>query len=56
MDKKANEVLPAGGFGTLDPDNNHGNGSHVWDEDGREYIDYLIGQDQCSLVMVTQKF
>ena len=43
--KKANEVLPAGGFGNFDPGIiiSHGNGSHVWDEDGREYIDYLIG-------------
>ncbi|GIS14658.1 MAG: hypothetical protein CM15mP117_00900 [Alphaproteobacteria bacterium] len=43
--KKANEVLPAGGFGNFDPGIiiSHGSGSHVWDEDGREYIDYLIG-------------
>ena len=38
-------MLPAGGFGNFD----HaiiiarGEGSHVWDEDGGEYIDYLIG-------------
>ena len=42
---KAKDVLPAGGFGNFD----HaiiiarGEGSHVWDEDGDEYIDYLIG-------------
>lgn len=42
---KAKDVLPAGGFGNFD----HsiiiagGDGSHVWDEDGNEYIDYLIG-------------
>ena len=42
---KAKDVLPAGGFGNFD----HaiiiarGEGSHVWDEDGGEYIDYLIG-------------
>ena len=42
---KANQVLPAGGFGNFDHSVmiSHGLGSHVWDEDGREYIDYLIG-------------
>ena len=38
-------MLPAGGFGNFD----HGiiiargQGSRVWDEDGAEYVDYLIG-------------
>ncbi|NOC84985.1 aspartate aminotransferase family protein [Ruegeria sp. HKCCD6428] len=42
---RANEVLPAGGFGNFDPGIiiARGEGSHVWDEDGNEYIDYLIG-------------
>lgn len=42
---RANEVLPAGGFGNFDPGIiiREGKGSRVWDEDGREYIDYLIG-------------
>ncbi len=42
---RANEVLPAGGFGNFDPDIiiSRGKGARVWDEDGREYIDYLIG-------------
>ena len=42
---KAKEVLPAGGFGNFDHSViiARGQGSHVWDEDGREYIDYLIG-------------
>ncbi|WP_050603958.1 aspartate aminotransferase family protein [Ruegeria sp. 6PALISEP08] len=42
---RANEVLPAGGFGNFDPGIiiARGEGSHVWDEDGKEYIDYLIG-------------
>lgn len=42
---KAKEVLPAGGFGNFDHNVviSHGEGSHVWDEDGKEYIDYLIG-------------
>ncbi|MEM7379315.1 MAG: aminotransferase class III-fold pyridoxal phosphate-dependent enzyme, partial [Pseudomonadota bacterium] len=41
----AREVLPAGGFGNFDPSViiTHGQGSHVWDADGTEYIDYLIG-------------
>jgi len=42
---RANEVLPAGGFGNFDPGIiiARGKAAHVWDEDGREYIDYLIG-------------
>ena len=42
---RARKVLPAGGFGNFDPGIiiSRGEGSHVWDEDGREYIDYLIG-------------
>ena len=42
---RANAVLPAGGFGNFDPGViiRDGKGSRVWDEDGREYIDYLIG-------------
>ena len=42
---RAQTVLPAGGFGNFDPGIviAKGEGSHVWDEDGNEYIDYLIG-------------
>ncbi len=42
---RAKEVLPAGGFGNFDPGIiiREGKGSRVWDEDGREYVDYLIG-------------
>ena len=42
---RAHAVLPAGGFGNFDPGIviSHGNGSRVWDTDGNEYIDYLIG-------------
>ncbi len=42
---RANEVLPAGGFGNFDPNViiDRGQGSRVWDMDGNEYIDYLIG-------------
>lgn len=42
---RAKEVLPAGGFGNFDPDIviARGKGSRVWDEDGKEYVDYLIG-------------
>ncbi len=42
---RAAEVLPGGGFGNFSNDIviARGAGSHVWDEDGREYIDYLIG-------------
>ena len=41
---RAKAVLPAGGFGNFDPSVfiRNGQGSRVWDEDGNEYIDYLI--------------
>lgn len=43
--ERARQVLPAGGFGNFDPNIiiSHGKGSRVWDENGREYVDYLIG-------------
>ena len=43
--ERANAVLPAGGFGNFDPGIiiREGKGSRVWDEDGKEYVDYLIG-------------
>jgi glutamate-1-semialdehyde 2,1-aminomutase len=42
---RAKAVLPAAGFGNFDPGIiiREGKGSRVWDEDGKEYIDYLIG-------------
>lgn len=42
---RAAAVLPAAGFGNFDPGIviARGEGSHVWDEDGNAYIDYLIG-------------
>jgi glutamate-1-semialdehyde 2,1-aminomutase len=42
---RAGEVLPAAGFGNFDPSLilREGKRSRVWDEDGKEYIDYLIG-------------
>ena len=41
---RAQAVLPAGGFGNFDPGffARSGKGSRVWDEDGNEFIDYLI--------------
>jgi glutamate-1-semialdehyde 2,1-aminomutase len=43
--ERARKVLPAGGFGNFDPSIfiSKGDGSRVWDEDGVEYVDYLIG-------------
>jgi len=43
--ERARAVLPAGGFGNFDASIviRNGQGSRVWDEDGNEYIDYLIG-------------
>ena len=42
---RARAVLPAAGFGNFDPSIviREGRGSRVWDEDGRDYVDYLIG-------------
>ena len=42
---RARAVLPAAGFGNFDPGIviARGEGARVWDEDGREYVDYLIG-------------
>jgi glutamate-1-semialdehyde 2,1-aminomutase len=42
--ERARKVLPAGGFGNFDPGIiiRQGKGARVWDEDGNEYIDYLI--------------
>jgi glutamate-1-semialdehyde 2,1-aminomutase len=42
---RAREVLPAAGFGNFDASVviARGEGSRVWDEDGCEYVDYLIG-------------
>jgi len=43
--ERARAVLPAGGFGNFDPGIviREGKGARVWDEDGNEYVDYLIG-------------
>ena len=43
--ERAKTVLPAAGFGNFDTDIiiREGKGARVWDENGREYIDYLIG-------------
>ena len=42
---RAREVLPAGTFGNFPAETiiTAGKGSHVWDVNGKEYIDYLIG-------------
>ena len=42
---RAKKVLPAAGFGNFDPSYviRKGEGAYVWDEDGKQYIDYLIG-------------
>ncbi len=42
---RAREVLPAAGFGNFDASVviARGQGARVWDEDGNEYVDYLIG-------------
>ncbi|MEM7693179.1 MAG: aminotransferase class III-fold pyridoxal phosphate-dependent enzyme [Pseudomonadota bacterium] len=43
--ERARAVLPAAGFGNFDPGIviARGEKSRVWDEDGNEYVDYLIG-------------
>ncbi len=42
---RAARVLPAAGFGNFDPAIviREGHGGRVWDESGREYIDFLLG-------------
>ncbi len=42
---RARDVLPGGGFGNFDPGIfiRNGKGSRVWDQDGNEYVDFLIG-------------
>jgi len=42
---RARAVLPAGGFGNFDPTTviTRGEAARVWDSDGTEYVDYLIG-------------
>jgi glutamate-1-semialdehyde 2,1-aminomutase len=43
--KRANQVLPAGSFGNYDSSIiiKKGQGARVWDEDGNEFVDYLLG-------------
>lgn len=43
--QRARNVLPAAGFGNFDASIviARGKNSRVWDEDGKEYVDYLIG-------------
>ena len=45
LHEKAHRVLPAGTFGNVPSGMiiSRGKGSRVWDENGKEYIDYLIG-------------
>ncbi|MEQ9558685.1 MAG: aminotransferase class III-fold pyridoxal phosphate-dependent enzyme [Rhodospirillales bacterium] len=43
--ERARAVLPGAGFGNFDASFviREGKGAHIWDEDGNEYIDFLIG-------------
>ena len=45
MLQTAHRVLPGGGFGNMTGDFfiREGKGGRVWDEDGREYVDFLLG-------------
>ena len=45
MLKRAELVLPQGTLGNLPYETiiSHGKGSHIWDESGNEYVDYLLG-------------
>jgi glutamate-1-semialdehyde 2,1-aminomutase len=45
LGRVARRVLPAGGFGNMEGDAiiREGRGGRVWDVDGREYVDFLIG-------------
>ncbi len=54
---RAQEVLPAGGLGNFDPGIviARGEGSRVWDEDGNEHVDYLIGSGRCCWATGTRR-
>ena len=54
---RAARVLPQGSLGNLNYDLiiNKGMGSHIWDESGNEYIDYLLGSGRCFLGMATHQ-
>ena len=43
--RRASEVLPQGNLGNINYELiiKRGLGGHVWDESGKEYIDYLLG-------------
>ena len=43
--ERAAQVLPAGGFGNIPGDVviERGKAGRIWDESGREYVDYLLG-------------
>lgn len=43
--ERASQVLPGATFGNFDPSIfiSHGKGSRVWDENQKEYVDFLIG-------------
>jgi len=43
--EKAKRVLPGGSFGNFPPDIviREGRGGRVWDESGKEYVDFLLG-------------
>ncbi len=43
--ERAKQVLPAGSLGNMPGEVTirEGRGAHVWDADGKEYIDYLLG-------------
>ena len=47
MGKGAARVLPAAGFGNFEPSVfiREGRGSRIWDENGNEYVDFLLGSD-----------
>ncbi|WP_371732515.1 aminotransferase class III-fold pyridoxal phosphate-dependent enzyme [Ruegeria sp. HKCCD9179] len=42
---RAQMVMPAGGLGNYDHSVfvKEGRGSRIWDQDGREHVDYLVG-------------
>ena len=51
----ARQVLPAGTFGntTAEIVLREGHGCRVWDEEGREYVDYLIGSGPMLIELAT---
>ena len=57
LSARAHRVLPGGTFGNTAAELiiREGKGSRVWDEDGNEYVDYLLGSGPMLVGMRTPR-